>query len=72
MPMYDYRCRKCGTIFEELVFSSATPDEEIACPQCHERQAERLLSAPMIAVGGSSQRSSSERAAGCNATSGFS
>jgi putative FmdB family regulatory protein len=50
MPMYDYRCRKCGKVFEELVASSTVPDSEIQCPHCKAKEADRLLSAPSIAL----------------------
>ena len=72
MPMYDYHCKNCGEKFEELVFSSSTPDEEITCPNCKENQAERLLSAPMVSTSGSSSSStSSSPSSGCG-HSGFS
>ena len=29
MPMYEFRCNKCGGTFEELVFAS---DETVPCP----------------------------------------
>lgn len=71
MPMYDYRCRYCDTVFEELVTSSSVPDEEIVCPGCGQKRAQRLLSAPLIAVNkGSSARSYGE--VGCHPSSGFS
>ncbi|MER3400414.1 MAG: zinc ribbon domain-containing protein [Thermoflexus sp.] len=44
MPLYAYRCRACGAEFEELVRFS-TPDEEIACPRCGQRAAEKRLTA---------------------------
>lgn len=42
MPLYDYACRKCDQTFEALVFNG----EEVECPECHERDVERLLSVP--------------------------
>ncbi|HUL81445.1 MAG TPA: FmdB family zinc ribbon protein, partial [Gammaproteobacteria bacterium] len=30
MPLYDYKCRKCGVRFEELVKIGETPE----CPRC--------------------------------------
>jgi putative FmdB family regulatory protein len=71
MPMYDYRCKNCDEVFEELVFSSTTPDEEIKCPKCSQNQSERLLSAPMISTGGSSNSVSTSSSRGCG-SSGFS
>lgn len=70
MPMYDYRCKNCGEVFEELVMSSSTPDEEITCPKCKENKAERLISAPMISTGSSSAGSSSSSSSVCG-RSGF-
>ncbi len=54
MPMYDYRCKNCDKVFEELVSSSATSDEKIQCPQCSQNKSKRLLSAPMISTNSSS------------------
>ena len=41
MPLYDYRCPRCGHRFEELVFGS---DKTVECPRC-QAEAERQLSA---------------------------
>ena len=71
MPMYDYRCKNCDEVFEELVFSSTAPDEDITCPKCGQKKSERLLSAPMIATGGSSNSVSTSSSSGCG-SSGFS
>ncbi len=71
MPMYDYRCKNCDEIFEELVFSSTAPDEDVKCPKCGQNRSERLLSAPMIATGGSSNGASTSSSNGCG-SSGFS
>ncbi len=32
MPIYEYRCKKCGRIYEELVFNSK--DEPKVCKEC--------------------------------------
>ena len=53
MSMYDYKCRSCSELFEELVFSSTVADEEISCPNCGDNNAVRQLSAPAVAVGSS-------------------
>jgi putative FmdB family regulatory protein len=42
MPLYEYACRKCEHTFEALVYDG----EAVACPQCHGRRLERLLSVP--------------------------
>ena len=43
MPIYEYKCRKCDTKFEMLRSMSAS-DEEIECPECGEKSAERIFS----------------------------
>ncbi len=40
MPLYEYRCRACGAEFEQLVRWN-TPTEEIECPHCGRREAEK-------------------------------
>jgi len=40
MPLYEYRCRKCGHRFEELVRFGETP----SCPECSAAEPERLFS----------------------------
>ena len=42
MPMYDYRCTRCGYEFEELVLGSREPRQ---CPRCAEEALERKVSA---------------------------
>lgn len=68
MPMFDYKCESCGTTFDELVPSCDTPDSDIECPNCKEKNAKRLLSAPSVSIGGTTAVSSG----GCNPSSGFS
>lgn len=43
MPLYEYRCRACGAEFEQLVRWNTSP-EEIECPHCGRREAEKRLS----------------------------
>lgn len=33
MPMYDYKCKLCNHVFDELV-SFSTLDSDIECPKC--------------------------------------
>jgi putative FmdB family regulatory protein len=42
MPIYEYLCKKCGQASELLVMSKAVP----ACPHCHSRRLQKLVSAP--------------------------
>jgi putative FmdB family regulatory protein len=41
MPLYDFRCKDCQSVFEERTGSEDSPP---ACPGCGGRQVERLLS----------------------------
>ena len=71
MPMFDYHCKDCDNVYDELVQSCEVPDDEIFCPECGKNQSERLISAPSIstdtAASGTSFNTSS-----CGAPSGFS
>ncbi|RJR29670.1 MAG: zinc ribbon domain-containing protein [Candidatus Latescibacterota bacterium] len=42
MPIFEYRCGKCGELFEELVMSSS---QTVACPSCGSIDLEKLISA---------------------------
>ena len=45
MPIYEFECRSCGHRFEELVGSHVGMEiDEVACPECDVKDAERLLS----------------------------
>ena len=45
MPLYEYRCKKCGHTFEKIQSFSAPEEKE--CPVC-QGEVERLISAPAI------------------------
>ena len=42
MPIYEYRCKKCGERFEELLMSSTKPAPP--CPKCGATVVEKLMS----------------------------
>jgi putative FmdB family regulatory protein len=50
VPLYEYRCKKCGHQFEKIQSFSA-PDEK-ECPVC-DGELERLISAPAVQFKGS-------------------
>ena len=58
MPIYEFKCRRCGARFEELVKLGETP----ACPRCHDPRPEQLFSAS-AAVSTSTTREKSARIA---------
>lgn len=44
MPIYEYRCRKCGHKFE-LIRRLSDSDAAAKCPRCGGENPERLISA---------------------------
>ncbi|HKW89495.1 MAG TPA: FmdB family zinc ribbon protein [Candidatus Acidoferrales bacterium] len=50
MPLYEYKCVKCGHRFEKIENVSASTTKK--CPECGSR-AERMLAAPAIQFKGS-------------------
>jgi putative FmdB family regulatory protein len=44
MPIYEYRCRKCGEVFEFL-FRNREGKITVACPKCKSTRTQRLMSA---------------------------
>ncbi|MFN7181071.1 MAG: FmdB family zinc ribbon protein [Planctomycetota bacterium] len=67
MPVYEYRCKKCGKMFEILVFG--TP-QKIKCENCGSKQVKRLLST--FGIGGENKGSTpttSPSSSGCSSSS---
>ena len=68
MPIYEYRCTKCGNDFEEIV---GVNDPAPACPACSSAKTEKLLSKACFRTGsgeyddGGASPSSSSGCAGC-------
>ena len=54
MPIYEYRCKKCGHQFDVLVRNSE--ENKISCESCKSQEVVRLFSA--FAVRADSQRDS--------------
>ncbi|MBQ9873629.1 MAG: zinc ribbon domain-containing protein [Thermoguttaceae bacterium] len=51
MPIYEYKCEKCGKAFEELVRNaSETPN----CPSCGSNEVAKRMSAPASGSSGES------------------
>lgn len=47
MPLYDYRCEECHTVFEQRR-SMADADKVAVCPACDSLLTTRLLSAVVV------------------------
>ena len=51
MPIYEFECTSCGTVFERLQkLSDADPTQ---CPNCHQESIKRRLTAPAFRLAGS-------------------
>jgi putative FmdB family regulatory protein len=55
MPIYEYRCKKCNHIFEEIQ-NIGEGSENLTCPVCNEPQPEKILSC-CNSIGGSNSPS---------------
>jgi putative FmdB family regulatory protein len=55
MPIFEYRCRECGTRFERIVSSG---QNTTTCKQCGSKRVEQLLS--VFAVVGASGSAAAE------------
>lgn len=43
MPLYEYTCQACSTVFETLVFNT---EEKVECPKCDSALVEKQMSVP--------------------------
>jgi putative FmdB family regulatory protein len=41
MPIYEYKCKKCGAHYEALVMGS---EDAVECDKCGSKEKERLMS----------------------------
>ncbi len=44
MPVYEFRCDRCGHEFEELVSWLDLEDGKVQCPQCGSKEVRRKFS----------------------------
>ncbi len=47
MPIYEYRCSACDTVFERLV----RRDTQVACPSCESARVAKVISLPARPAG---------------------
>ncbi|PKN70581.1 MAG: FmdB family transcriptional regulator [Deltaproteobacteria bacterium HGW-Deltaproteobacteria-10] len=43
MPIFEFKCKKCKTVFEELIFSAAD-EKKTVCPKCGSKKSDKLMS----------------------------
>lgn len=61
MPIFEYRCPRCGYVFEHF-WRGIERREELRCPQCGEEHVEKMVSR-FGTTGGSAAASSSSSCA---------
>jgi putative FmdB family regulatory protein len=66
MPIYEYECKKCNTVFEIIVSSSSL--EDVKCEKCGSSEVRKLISAAGIKVSKGDPLPSSSN---CQARGGF-
>lgn len=67
MPLFEYKCRSCGAVAEQLVRSAS--DKPGPCPECGGRKLEKQLSSFSAAVSSGSSESLPPCASGACGTS---
>jgi len=70
MPIYEFRCLKCGDVFESLCLKSSD-ENQVTCPSCGEARTERVLSTFSSGSRGS-KGSDSGMGSSCASVGGFS
>jgi len=63
MPIYEYACKPCGKVFEELIIRKAD-ETEVRCPKCKSSSVSRLVSRPAPSKSAGGQTSSPASACG--------
>jgi len=72
MPMFEYKCKKCGTVFEQII-SAKDSNAEISCTKCGSKMVQKVISAASLKLSTNSAGSIPLGAhSGCSSPSGFS
>jgi len=67
MPIFEYKCHKCDSEFEKLVFSAAAAGD-IHCPGCDSPEIEQLFSCFSGVSKGSDGSTRSITSSGCSSS----
>ena len=71
MPIYEYRCKACETVFETFV-SSISDADKVVCKKCKSKNVEKQFSTFASRLSGSSGGAPAGALSGCSSKSGFS
>ncbi len=69
MPLYEYRCKACGHVFEKMVRWSES-DRAPVCPNCNGQETQKQISS--FASSGSSSGSFGSGGSSCGSSGRFS
>lgn len=67
MPIFDYRCKECSTLYEVL-HKGKELREDIRCPSCGSFHSTKLFSLPSIIINGTSASSCDSHSCGMDAS----
>ncbi len=70
MPIYEFKCKKCGTVYESLCFRSSGEDKG-PCPTCGGNDCEKQLST-FSSTGSSLNLGGASASGSCAPRGGFS
>jgi putative FmdB family regulatory protein len=68
MPLYEYRCKTCGEVFEKMVRWTEAERTPV-CPHCQSQNTQKKIS--FIASMGSSDSGSSVTSSSCGSSGPF-
>jgi putative FmdB family regulatory protein len=72
MPIFEFKCNKCGNVFESLCFRSSGEDKG-PCPVCGSNDSEKVLSTfSSMASGSGKSLGSLSSSSSCASHGGFS
>lgn len=71
MPIYEYRCDGCRTLFEVLA-TTATATDDPSCSKCGSRKVRKTISASSFRINSGGPAIPSGALSGCSAKGGFS
>ena len=71
MPIYEFQCNECETIFETLV-TSASKTEAVTCSNCRSKNIRKILSSSGFRQVASTPKQAGGQHQMCNPRGGFS
>ncbi|MCL5405564.1 MAG: zinc ribbon domain-containing protein, partial [Deltaproteobacteria bacterium] len=64
MPIHEFKCKKCGKVFESLCLSSGDKDK-VVCPSCGHSEVEPLISTFSLSGSSSGKGNGSPLSSSC-------